>query len=103
MEMSRTAATLPLRQPGVICNPVEDGAVLLQTEDEIYFGLNRVGLRIWELLGESDGFDDLCTRLAAEYPEVKLDVLRADVRELLEHLERERLVIPAARAETDWA
>ena len=43
---------LPMTNPQVVFCAVEDGAVLLSTADEVYFGLNEVGTRIWELIGE---------------------------------------------------
>ena len=41
---------LPRPHPGVLFKTVSDGAVLLHVEEEIYFGLNDVGTRIWQLL-----------------------------------------------------
>ena len=74
--------------PEVIFREVEDGAVLLSTRDEVYFGLNRVGARVWTLLNLPDhDLDDLCRTVAEEYPEVGLESLEADVSELLTRLQ----------------
>ena len=37
-----------------LASAVEDGAVLLHAGQEVYYGLNAVGARIWQLLPPSD-------------------------------------------------
>jgi hypothetical protein len=72
---------------------VSEGAVLLHVEDEVYFGLNEVGCRIWELLPpESADLADLVSALAAVYPEVSETTLKEDVTELLLQLRDAGLV-----------
>jgi hypothetical protein len=78
--------SLPRLRPGVLYQAVADGGVLLDTESEIYFGLNAVGARVCELLDSHATADDLCAALASVYPEVPQPVLRQDVAELLDDL-----------------
>ena len=86
-------ATLPVPDPAVLFRPVSEGAVLLHVEDEVYFGLNEVGCRIWELLPpESSDLSDLVRALAAVYPEVSETTLRDDVAELFVKLQDAGLV-----------
>jgi hypothetical protein len=74
---------------------LEDGAVLFSSEEELYFGLNHVGVAIWRLLPPaSQSFDDLCTALGALYPDATRDTLATDAAALLDELRRERLVVP---------
>ncbi len=88
---------LPTRHPDVVCMPVADGAVLLHTGQELYFGLNIVGVHVWELLRPDVGdLESLCTELGARYPDVSAAELRADVAELLDALEHDGLVVPVA-------
>lgn len=88
---------LPTHHPDVVCMPVADGAVLLHTGQEVYFGLNTVGVHIWELLRpDVADLESLCTELGTRYPQVDAAELRGDVAELLEALERDGLVLPAA-------
>ena len=62
--LAEVQAILPRPHPAVMFREVSDGAVLLQMEDEIYFGLNSVGARIWQLLPPaSTDLDDLCAQL----------------------------------------
>lgn len=87
---------LPSINPSVIFKAMPDGAVLFSPSSEIYFGLNEVGARIWQLLPEAGGsLDLLCARLAESYPGVPLETLRVDVTELLDSLIAEGLVRPA--------
>ena len=84
---------LPTRNPKVIFKALSTGAVLYSTEEEVYFGLNPVGVRVWELLPPAhQTLDDVCRVLAAEYPEVGESVIRADVSELIDELLRLGLV-----------
>jgi hypothetical protein len=89
---------LPAPHPTVICQQLEDGAVLFAPVTEIYFGLNEVGAKVWRLLPPaSHTLDDLCLRLASDYPDVNPATIRADVTELLSQLTAEGLVVsPAA-------
>lgn len=98
--MNRTLAEvrpiLPRPHPAVMFREVSDGAVLLQMEDEIYFGLNSVGARIWQLLPpKCVSLDELCAQLGATYPDVATDQLRADVTELLGQLQEAKLLVEA--------
>lgn len=94
--MSAVHNVLPRANRDVIFRTVSEGAVLLHTHDEIYFGLNSVGARIWQLLPPvCQTLDDLCAAVAKEYPSVDADVIRADIVELLDDLAAQRLVEPA--------
>jgi hypothetical protein len=66
---------------------VTDGAVLLSTKDEVYYGLNAVAARVWERLPPVlTRLDELCAGVSQLYPEVDSETLRADVRALLDDL-----------------
>lgn len=85
---------LPRPHPGVIFNTVSSGAVLLHAPTEIYFGLNAVGSRVWQLLPpECESFEELCNRLMLEYPDVPAEQIAEDVAELLNALENQGLVV----------
>ncbi len=83
---------LPAPDPAVLCRPVSTGAVLLHTQQEIYFGLNPVGLEIWQLLHPvCRSVDEVCERLLERYPDVPIEALREDVLELLGQLVQQGL------------
>jgi hypothetical protein len=87
---------LPTRNPKVIFKALATGAVLYSTDDEVYFGLNPVGVRVWELLPPAhQTLDEVCRVLVSEYPDAGEDVIRADVSELLDDLVKLGLLIPS--------
>jgi len=94
---------LPVANPKVIYKALLDGeAVLFSTEDEVYFGLNEVGARVWELLPPvSKSLDELCAALSAQYPDADSAMIRADVTELISELSSHRLVIPHGSERTN--
>lgn len=87
---------LPQPGPGVLFQPLPDGAVLLDTASEVYFGLNSAGARVWQLLQPAGRtLDDLCAALGTEFPDVDPARLRKDASDLLASLASEGLVLPA--------
>jgi hypothetical protein len=81
--------------PTAVFAELEDGAVILNVDTGIYYGLDRVGARIWELMGVGDTADNIVATLQTEYA-VEPSVLRADVAALLTSLEVNGLVHVAA-------
>jgi hypothetical protein len=94
---------LPVANPKVIYKALLDGeAVLFSTEEEVYFGLNEVGARVWELLPPAtNSLDELCAAVAVQYPDADPAMIRADVMELIAELSSHRLVIPHGSERTD--
>jgi hypothetical protein len=67
-------------EPRVILQHFPDGAVLYMPSNETYLGLNETGARIWGLLPKDGiGFEPLLREVAAVYPDVAVDDLRADL------------------------
>jgi hypothetical protein len=76
----------------VFCE-VEGGAVLLSTAQEVYFGLNPVGVQVWNLLPPKHStVEELVGILAGTYPDVERTVLEEDVTALLDELKASGLV-----------
>lgn len=89
---------LPAPNPDVVFAPLEGGAVLFMRPDGVYFGLNTVGTRIWEMLGLGfESVDSLCAELHRQYEDADPGVVANDVRELLDELAALGLVTVA-----DW-
>src|SRR5207247_6479502 len=92
---------LPVRNPNVMCRTVDGGAVLLDTGQEVYYGLNTVGAYIWEHLPPVfQTLEEMSASLSALHPEVAVETIRADARELLDDLLANGLVRPPVRTET---
>ncbi len=79
-------------RPGVIAKMVGTEMVLLDYDRGIYYGLNPVGARVWQLLAEGEAVERILDVLADEY-DVSREVLEADVAALLGDLEAKRLVV----------
>jgi len=70
---------------------VEGEFVILNLADEVYYGLDGVGARVWELLSEPRAVSDVAAAIAAEY-EVEADTAERDLLALLDELAGRRLV-----------
>lgn len=87
---------LPHPSPSAIFKELDEGGVLLSTTDEVYFGVNPVGARIWSLLPPvSRTFGELCAALERQYPDAGSERIRVDVQEFLEALISSGLVVTA--------
>ncbi len=83
------------RSPDALYRTIDGQAVILHAGTGVYFSLNTLGSRIWELLEHRATAASLCTRLIEEF-EVTEDVLAKDVPSFLEELEKAGLVRDAA-------
>lgn len=80
-----------LRSPEPLTAAVADEIVMLSPEQGTYFGLNRVGSRVWELIAEPCSVAAVCAALTAEFDVDEL-TCQADVLRFLTGLDRARLV-----------
>lgn len=72
----------------VISTQLDDEAVLLNTHTGLYFGLDAVGARIWELLSGGAAEDEIAQRISQEYDAPEAQIAR-DVADFL-HLLADR-------------
>ena len=86
-----STATVVTRGDGFIEAEVDGEMVALSIERGTCYALNRVGSRIWELLGGPLRIGDLCAKLLTEY-KVAPDVCEREVMDLLEELRTEGLI-----------
>lgn len=85
---------LPTPSASAIFKPLAEGGVLFSTETEVYFGVNVIGARIWELLPPaSKTFGELCAALAAQYSDVSPAQIQKDVQKFLDDLIENGLVV----------
>jgi hypothetical protein len=70
-----------------------DEVVLIHLKTDRLFVLNRTGARIWELLSGGHEVTEIEQRLLGEF-EATRDEVAADIRSLLESLQREQLISP---------
>src|ERR1700750_2946883 len=87
---------LPHPSPSAIFKELDEGGVLLSTTDEVYFGVNPVGARIWALLPPvSRTFGEICAALEQQYPDAGAERIRADVQDFLQALIASGLAVTA--------
>lgn len=77
--------------PSVVFRQMDDGAVLLDLESGVYFGLDEVGTRVWTLLVEQKTPDAVCAAMLGEF-DVEPGVLAEDVRRLVGELQQNGLL-----------
>lgn len=85
------AVKAPRARDGVIAKMIGSEMVLLDYDRGIYYGLNPVGARVWQLLSEGEAMERILERLADEY-DVSREALESDVAALLLELEAKELV-----------
>jgi hypothetical protein len=86
---------LPTPSGTVILKELPDGAVLYCTRTEVYFGLNPVGVAIWEALPpSSESLDALVHQVVGRFPDADPQTVRADAIEFMEALRQNGLVTP---------
>lgn len=88
-----------LRIPILVHFQLLDGdGILLDLRNQLYFGLDDVGCRIWQLVREKGSEQGIFAALVQEYPEVPPAEIRTDLAEWLDDLIERKLleVVPAA-------
>ena len=75
----------------VVCREIQGEAVLLNLATGIYFGLDPVGTRVWQLIGEQGSTEKIAEAMLAEY-EVDDRRLRQDLDDLIRQLRDKVLV-----------
>jgi hypothetical protein len=79
--------------PSVICRELSGETVLLNLESGVYYGLDGIGTRVWQLLLEGRTIADVCAVMLEEY-DVSSDVLQDDVSSLVNELRERGIVTP---------
>ncbi|MGE5155684.1 MAG: PqqD family protein [Bdellovibrio bacteriovorus] len=85
--------------PEVMARTVGDEAVILDLASGTYYGLDPVGARIWELLGEGKTLGEVCDRLLEEYEVTREELERDTLRLAQELLDQGLIAIAAVPAE----
>lgn len=75
----------------VLFRELDGESVLLDLRSQKYFGLDEVGTRIWQLLGELQDVEAVQAALLDEF-EVAPERLHRDLRSLLDQLAADRLI-----------
>jgi len=79
----------------VVWTDLDDEVVILKLDTGIYFGLNRVGARIWTLIATGRRREEILQSIATQY-NVSRDQVERDFDELISDLSNEGLIKTAA-------
>ena len=74
-----------------VSSDLANEAVILSLASGVYYGLDNVGVRVWELLKEPRSAGDIVTTIVAEY-DVERERCERDVLSLLGELEEKGLI-----------
>ena len=83
-----TLTTIAIAVPDQVSTNLEDEAVILHLKDGIYFGLNQVGSRIWNLLEVSRTVGEIRDIILEEY-EVEPARVRRGSAEIVRRVTRQ--------------
>lgn len=75
----------------VVARQVEGDMVLLDLESGIYFALDPVGARIWELIADGTALGAVRDTMLEEF-NVEADTLEGDIQALVSDLETRKLI-----------
>jgi hypothetical protein len=84
-------ATIVSAEPSHVFCDLAGEAVILDLREGIYYGLNRVGARVWQLLQQPTTVEKLVGRISAEYDASPYQV-EEDISWLLIALSSHRLI-----------
>ena len=87
--MTTLSTSVAIRE-SVVSAVLGNETVLLDSDTGIYYGLDQVGSRIWELLAHGASREAIVRALLMEF-QAEPDTVRADVDEFLQTLEAKRL------------
>jgi hypothetical protein len=73
---------------------VDGEIVILDLEEGIYYGINQVGARIWEIVQDPTPIEEIVETITDEY-DVSHDECSRDVISLLHDLKQKNLVVIA--------
>jgi hypothetical protein len=89
MSSSLPRRVIPVKE--VLFQPIAEGAVVLHMQTEVYYSLDDVGTRIWQLLEAHQDVNTVIEHLLAIY-DVDEAVLRQDLADLIAKLHADGLI-----------
>ncbi len=89
--MKITLDTVVTQKPDLLSSNLDGETILLEIEKEVYYGMNRVSTRIWELLGEPRKLSAICEELLKDYA-VEREQCEQEVLTFVQKLASEGLI-----------
>jgi ornithine carbamoyltransferase len=97
LEANQPPAESFVPAPHVLHQEIEGETVLFDSEQGLYYALDAVGTRVWQLLAEEREMEAVTAAMLAEF-EVDEATLSVDLHDLLERLRAQGLVIARSRS-----
>ena len=91
MDASLSVHSIVSASPEQVSCPLGDEAAILNLKNTVYYGLNPVGARVWNLLQQPRTIGELRDVLLEEY-DVVAGRCEADLLELLQKMKTEGLI-----------
>ncbi len=85
------AVSYPARVEATAFRIIEGEAVILNLDSGIYYSLNAVGSKVWNLCDGSQSIRDIATAICAEF-EVEREGAEKDILEVMDDLLKEGLI-----------
>ncbi len=88
-----SALTFRINSPAVAHETFEDEVIMINLVSGTYYNLNKTGVVIWDLLEAEATVEEIVAGIAARYETDGTDI-EAAVKEFLEELRKEDLIVP---------
>jgi hypothetical protein len=85
------------RNSKIVERRINGDIVLVDSETDANFHLNRMGEVIWECMQGPVCNADIIAVCRASFPDVIYEILERDISRLLEHLLKRRIILPVQK------
>ncbi|MDZ7817300.1 MAG: lasso peptide biosynthesis PqqD family chaperone [Aliarcobacter sp.] len=79
------------RNNDLLSSEMDDELVMMNLESNNYYGLNKIGKDIWEILEENQTLESLCNKLIEKY-DVSFEECKNDITPFLEKLKESNII-----------
>ncbi len=91
MDLPLSIRSIVIAAPDQVSCPLGEESAILNVRNTVYYGLNPVGARVWNMLQQPKTVEELRDTLVGEY-DVELENCERDLLDLLEKLRAEGLI-----------
>jgi len=91
MNVPLSAHSIVVASPEQVSCPLGDESAILNLKNTVYYGLNSVGARVWELLQQPRSVGEIREAMLEEF-EVEAERCERDLLDLLEKMRSEGLI-----------
>lgn len=90
--MELNSETLIARNKDILANLVGDEVVMMDMGKGKYFGVNKTGSYIWQLLEQPATIGELCDRLVADFG-ISKEQCTNELKPFIEQMQKENIII----------